>query len=135
MGHPARIFRRSAGRWPGDRVALFLVAIVGLVVGQTWLEWRDTRRQVILPDWARGLGLAGLLAAPLAAGTSFASALCEDTLGQAGRGIEAWVWLELGFLLSALGIITAAVHRKRLRMLIILSCILTAAFWFTLANS
>ncbi len=44
----------NAGVWESN-VALFVLLIVGVVVAQTWLDWRDTAKKWVLPDWAQGL--------------------------------------------------------------------------------
>src|ERR1700747_3533286 len=83
----------------GGDVALLVLLIVGVVVVQTWLEWRDTRRGWHLPQWARGLALGALVVTPLTATASFASMWYEDSLGLLGRGVGAWFWFEMGFAL------------------------------------
>jgi len=114
-------------------VALFVVMIVAVVVGQTWLDWRDAGRRWMLPEWASGLALAALLAAPLTATASFASLWYQETLGLTGSGIGAWFWFEAGFVLCAMGIVIAAARKKRLRTLLVISAILTVALWFGLS--
>ncbi len=116
-------------------MALFVLLIVGVVVSQTWLDWRDSRRQSVLPEWASGLALASILAASLAAVTSFASYWYQQTASQGGNGFSSWLWLQTGFLLCAMGIVVAAARKKRLRTLLILSGILTVAFWIGMALS
>lgn len=116
-------------------MALFVLLIVGIVVGQTWFDWRDSRRQSVLPEWASGLALASVLAASLAAVTSFASYWYQETASQGGSGFSSWLWLQMGFLLCAMGIVVAAARKKRLRTLLILSGILTVAFWIGMALS
>ena len=39
-------------------MALFILLAIALVVGQSWLEWKDTRQRSVLPEWAKGVGLA-----------------------------------------------------------------------------
>ena len=43
----------------GD-VALFVLMVAALVVAQTWLDWRDTKKDWVVPEWVKGLALAGL---------------------------------------------------------------------------
>jgi hypothetical protein len=116
-------------------VALLVLLIVGVVVGQTWMEWRDTRRGWHLPQWASGLGLAALVATPLTATASFASMWYQDSLGLLGRGIGAWFWFEMGFALCAMGIVVAATRRRRLRTLMVIAGVLTVGLWIGLALS
>jgi hypothetical protein len=116
-------------------VALLVLLIVGVVVSQTWIEWRDTRRGRHIPEWASGLGLAALVATPLTATASFASMWYQDSLGLLGRGIGAWFWFEMGFALCAMGIVVAATRRKRLRTLMVIAGVLTVGLWIGLALS
>jgi hypothetical protein len=114
-------------------VALLVLLVVAMIVGQTWMDWRETRRQRAIPEWASGLALAALVATPLTASASFASMWYQDSLGLNGNGIGAWFWFEAGFALCAMGIVIAATRKKRLRTLIILSGVLTVALWFSLS--
>jgi hypothetical protein len=116
-------------------VALFVLLIVGVVVIQTWRDWRDTRQGSAVPEWASGMGLASVLAVSLTAATSFASYWYQETVSQGGTGLSSWLWLQIAFLSGAMGIIVAAVHKKRLRTLLLLAAILTAAFWLGIAFS
>ncbi|MFZ0038558.1 MAG: hypothetical protein WAK91_14105 [Candidatus Acidiferrales bacterium] len=114
-------------------MALLVLLVVAMIVGQTWMDWHETRRQRAIPEWVSGLALAALVATPLTAGASFASMWYQDSLGLNGSGIGAWFWFEAGFALCAMGIIIAATRKKRLRTLIILSSVLTVALWFSLS--
>lgn len=111
-------------------MALFVLLVVGIVVAQTWLDWRDTQKDWVIPDWAKGMALAGLVAVSLASVSSYASVWLEDS-SQSTTGLGSRVfWPELGFLLCAMGIIIGAARRKRLRLLLLLSVVVAAAFWF-----
>jgi hypothetical protein len=44
-------------------------------------------------------------------------------------------WPELGFLLCAMGVIIVAVRKQRLRLMLLLTGILTAAFWIGMTLS
>ena len=114
-------------------MALLVLLVVALIVGQTWFDWRETRRQRVMPEWVSGLALAAFVATPLTASASFASMWYQDSLGLNGTGVGAWFWFEAGFALCAMGIVIAATRKKRLRTLIILSSLLTAALWFSLS--
>jgi hypothetical protein len=109
-------------------VALFVLIIVGVVVAQTWLDWRDARKNWVLPDWAKGVALAGALGALLTAATSSASFLMQDAAGGWVGGSRLF-WPELGFLLCAMAIVIFAVRKKRMRVLLALSALVIAAFW------
>jgi hypothetical protein len=118
-------------------VALFVLFIVGVVVVQTWLDWRDARKNWMLPEWAKGVALAGALGALLTAATSSASFLMQDAAGEwNGGGFGSGLfWGELAFLLCGMAIIIFAVRKKRLRVLFALSALLIAAFWLGVALS
>jgi hypothetical protein len=114
-------------------VAVFALLVVILVVAQTWWDWKDGHSR--LPDWAKGIGLAGVLAASLTAGASYLSSYYEESATAQGAATSSWLWLEIGFLVCALGIIVASARSKRIRMLLILSGILTVILWIGLALS
>lgn len=116
-------------------MAVFALLVVILVVAQTWLDWREGRSRVRLPDWAKGIGLASVLAASLTAAASFLSSYYEESATGQGAGTSSWLWLEIGFLLCGMGIIVASARSKRIRMLLILSGILTVVLWIGLALS
>jgi hypothetical protein len=118
-------------------VALFVLFIVGVVVAQTWLDWRDARKGWVLPEWAKGVALAGALGALLTAGISSASFLMQDAAGEwNGGGFgSGLVWPELGFMLCGLAVIIFAVRKKRMRVLLALSALLIVAFWLGMALS
>lgn len=117
-------------------MALFVLLVVGLVVAQTWLDWRDARKDWVLPDWAKGTALAGALATSLTAASSFASTWLQDV---AGKWTPAFTsrhfWPELGFLLCAMGVVVFALRRKRLLLMLLLMGILTECFFLVVALS
>jgi hypothetical protein len=120
----------------GGFMALFVLVIVGLVVAQTWFDWRDTKRDWIVPEWAKGMALAGAVAASLTAATSFASSWLQDSAAHSNNVFNAGLfWPELGFLLSAMAVIVIAVRKKRMRLMLILTAVLTAAFWIGMTIS
>jgi hypothetical protein len=118
-------------------VALFVLFIVGVVVVQTWVDWREARKGWVLPEWAKGVALAGALGALLTAGTSSASFLMQDASGEwSGGGLASRLfWPELGFLLCGMAVILFAVRKKKFRMVLALSAMLIAAFWLGMALS
>jgi hypothetical protein len=111
-------------------MALFVLVVVGLVVAQTWFDWRDAKRDWIVPEWAKGMALAGVLVASLTAATSFASSWMQDSAAHSSTVFNpSLFWPELGFLLCGMAVIVVAVRKKRLRLMLILTGVLTAAFW------
>jgi hypothetical protein len=115
--------------WEGG-VALFVLIVVGLVVGQTWLDWRDSIKGWIVPDWARGIALGGVIAVCLAAAASFASVWLRDAAAPWIGGVVSWrFWMEFGFLLAMMGLIVLASHRKRLRLVLFVVCLIAGALW------
>ncbi len=112
-------------------MAFFVLIVVGVVVAQTWLDWRDTRKRWVLPDWAKGTALAGVIAVSLAALTSFASVLIQDSAGQSETGFQSsYFWPELAFLLCMMGAIVFAVRRQRMRVLLLIALVVITVFWF-----
>ncbi len=109
-------------------MGLFVLLVVGIVVAQTWFDWRETRRGSSIPDWAKGMAMASLVAVSLAAAANYATLWIEgtDQFGLAGSRL---FWPEIGFLLSAMGVIIVAFRKKRLRWLFVLAGIVMAAFW------
>jgi len=111
-------------------VALFVLIIVGVVVAQTWADWRDSNKSWSVPDWAKGVALGGTVGISLAAAMSFASVWLRDSAAHLTGGVSSGVfWLEFGFLLAMMGIIVLATKRKRLRIFLLVACALAAAFW------
>lgn len=117
-------------------MALFVLMVVGLVVTQTWLDWRDTKKGWIVPDWAKGTALAGVLAISLTAASSFASAWIQDPTNQIGSDFSvSHMWPELAFLFCVLGIIIFTVRKRRLRLMMLLTGVVVTAFWLGMALS
>ena len=112
-------------------MALFVLILVGLVVSVTWLDFRQTRRELVIPDWAKGTALAGVIAISLTAATSFASVWIQDQTGQWNAGFGSRLfWLELLFLVCMMGLIVWGTRTKRLRLAVVLAGIAAAvAFW------
>lgn len=116
-------------------MALFVILIVGAVVAQTWVDWRDAHKQTLVPEWAKGAALASVLAVLLALASSYASAWIDGTVHFAGDGGSRAVWPEAGFLLGTLALGVAAMRSKRFRWMFIAAAILVGAIWvgFTLS--
>jgi hypothetical protein len=115
-------------------VALFVLAIVAVVVAQTWMDWRDTNRKWVVPDWAKGMALAGAVAASLTGAASFASYWIGDAASEMNDPLSSGVfWPELAFAAFALGVIIYGLKTKRLKLMLILTGVLTVAFWMGMA--
>jgi len=111
-------------------VALFVLIVVGLVAGQTWLDWRDSIKGWIAPDWAKGIALGGVMAVSLAATASFASVCLRGAAAPWTGEVVSWhFWMELGFLLAMMGIIVLAARRKHVRVILFLVCLIAGALW------
>jgi len=115
-------------------VALFVLILVGVVVAQTWVDWRDSNKASIFPDWARGVALGGAAGALITAAGSFASIWLRDSASQlTGSVTSGTFWLEFGFLLAMMGIIVIAARRRRLRIILLIACALAAVVWLGMA--
>lgn len=111
-------------------MALFILILVGVVVAQTWADWREASRKLVGPDWAKGTALAGIVAAVLTALTSFASVWIQDSGSQTGSALPSkFFWPELAFLLCMMGVIVFSVRKKRLRLMLLLVAMVFGAFW------
>ena len=115
-------------------MALFVLVLVGVVVAQTWLDWRDTKKARFVPEWAKGMALGGLLAVPLAAAAAVLSIwLRQDSAGQWSDAFNSRVfWPELVFLLAAMGVLIVAVRKRGLRFMLLLGGVVITAFWLGL---
>jgi hypothetical protein len=117
-------------------MALFVLVVVGVVVAQTWFDWRDAKKGWVLPEWAKGMALAGTVAASLTAAASFASSWLQDSAGSPRNLFNSQTfWPELGFLFCAMAVIIIAIRKKRLRLMMILTGVLIAAFWIGMTMS
>jgi hypothetical protein len=108
-------------------VALFVLVVIGIVVAQTWLDWRDTRRGWVLPEWAKGLALAAVVAISLTSATSFASSWLEGESGNWSTDLSSRrTWFELGFVVCSMGMIVLGARKKRLRVPLLMAGIAAA---------
>ncbi len=111
-------------------MALFVLILVGVVVAQTWADWRDARKKLAVPDWAKGTALAGVVAASLTAVISFASVWITDSASQSGSALPSKLfWPELAFLLCMMGVIVLSVRKKRMRLMLLFVAMVFGAFW------
>ena len=114
-------------------MALFVLVLVGLVVAQTWFDWRDTKKARAVPEWAKGMALGGLLAVPLAAAAAVFSIWLRQDTGQFSSVFSSRTfWPELLFVLSAMAVLVIAVRKKRLRFMLLLAAVVITAFWLGL---
>jgi polyferredoxin len=110
-------------------MAIFILLAIALVVGQSWLEWKDTRQRSVLPEWAKGVGLACMVAICLTAGTSFAGYWFQESMSADGTGSSPWLLLQIGLVLCGMAAIVFAVRRKKLRTVLIISGVVAAFGW------
>ena len=111
-------------------MALFVLIIVGVVVAQTWTDWRDSLKSWHFPDWAKGVALGGTVGISIAALSSFASVWLRDSAAHLTGGFDSgYFWLELAFLLGTMGVIVLAARRKRLRIALLIALALAAVVW------
>jgi hypothetical protein len=111
-------------------LTLFVLILVGVVVAQTWLDWRDAKKALVIPEWAKGMALGALIAVPLAAATSIATIWMREDSGQWTDAFSSRLfWPELLFLACAMGILVFALRKKRMRLFLLGAGVLVAAFW------
>jgi hypothetical protein len=115
-------------------VALFVLLLVGVVVAQTWFDWRDTSKARAIPEWAKGMALGGLIAVPLAAAAAVITIWVREDPTIAGGAFGSRVtWPEIAFLVFAMATIILAVRKKGLRFMLLLTGVVIAAFWLGLS--
>ncbi len=115
-------------------MALFVLVIVALVVAQTWMDWRDAKRKWVIPDWAKGMALAGAVAASLSGMASYASYWLGDPASQINDPLSSGMfWPELAFAGFAMGVIILGIKTKRLKLMLAVTGVLTVAFWMGMA--
>ncbi len=115
-------------------MALFVLIAVGIVVAQTWLDWRNSKTAWVVPDWAKGIALAAVIAISLTAAASFTSVWLQSEAGQGSSALGSGpFWMELGFLLCVMGIIAFAMRRKRARTMVLLGAVVAVALWLGVA--
>lgn len=118
-------------------MAFLVLLVVGIVVAQTWFDWRDAKSGWAIPEWMKGMALAGVCAVSLASATTFASSWLQSrgAAEQSGSTHSRLFWPELIFLVCALGIIVFGIRRKRLPLMVALTALLAAAFWIGMTFS
>jgi hypothetical protein len=117
-------------------VALLVLIIVGVVVGQTWHDWRKDKQNWVLPNWAKGAALGGVLAVSLAAVSSFASAWMQDPDSQWHDAFQSSLLLpEAGLVLAAGAALFMISRRKRVPWLLVIAGVILAGLWLGLSLS
>lgn len=123
----------AARTWENE-LGLFILIIVSVVVAQTWHDWRKSSKDWILPEWARGVALGGVLAISLAAATSFASAWIQDPATQWSDALESSVfWPQVGLVAVAGTVIFLMARKRRLPWMLLLAGLVLGAFWIGIA--
>jgi hypothetical protein len=108
-------------------VALFVLVVIGLVVAQTWLDWRETKRNRVVPDWAKGSAVAAVVAISLTSVTSFASSWLGGEAGNWSVELSSRrFWFQTGFLVCTMGLIILGARKKRLRLALFMTGIAAA---------
>jgi len=108
-------------------MALFVLIVIGLVVAQTWFDWRDTSRSWVVPNWAKGLALAAVVAISLTSATSFASSWLEGESGNWSADLSSRrMWFQIGFVICSMGLIIVGARKKRLRLALLMAGIAAA---------
>ena len=110
-------------------MALFILLIVGVVMAQTWVDWRDAHKHVRIPDWAKGTAWAGVLAVSLTLAASYASAWIQGNEHFGSGANSSLLWPEIAFLACTMGFTIAAVRNKRFRWLFVAAGILVGILW------
>ena len=111
-------------------MALFVLIVVGMIVAQTWKDWRQARSEWLFPDWAKGTALAGAIAVSLAAATAFTSVWLQDTADQwSDQFTRSSLWLQIAFLATAMFAIVMAIRKERLRLLFLGAAALVIVIW------
>ena len=111
-------------------MGLFVLIIVGVVVAQTWLDWRKSTSARVLPEWAKGIALGGVFAVSIAAMTSFATGWMQDPAAQLPTAMESRAfWPEAGLLTLVAGAIVLVARKKRMGWILLLAGLVVGAFW------
>ncbi len=115
-------------------MALFVLLLVGVVVAQTWFDWRDAAKARVVPEWAKGMAMGGLIAVPLAAAAAVITVWVREDPGIAAGAFGSRItWSEIAFLVFSMGVLFLAVRKKGYRFMLLLAGVVIAAFWLGLA--
>jgi hypothetical protein len=110
-------------------LGLFVLIIVGVVVAQTWYDWRHNSKDLVLPDWAKGVALGGVLAICLAAVTSYAIGWMQDSaVGSAASPATRVFWPQLGLVAISGTVVYLMTRKRRWHWVLLLAGLIMAAF-------
>jgi len=111
-------------------LGLFVLIIIAVVVAQTWHDWRKNSKDLVVPEWAKGLALGGVLAVSIAGLASFASAWMQDPMSQLGGILESHeIWPQIGLVAISATVILLMALKRRLPWMLLLAGMILAAFW------
>lgn len=111
-------------------MALFVLIAVGIVVTQTWLDWRASKKSWVVPDWAKGMALGGMIAVPFTALASFTTVWIQEGGNMESNALgSGFFWMKLAFLLCVMAIIAFTVRRKQSRPMVLLGAVAALALW------
>ena len=111
-------------------MGLFILIIVGIVVAQTWHDWKKNSMDWVLPEWAKGVALGGVFAITIAALTSYATAWIQDPPTQLGGMLESHAfWPQVGLVGISVAIVILMTRKRRLPWMLLLAGMILAAFW------
>jgi hypothetical protein len=112
-------------------VALFISIVVGVIVLQTWLDWRGQPHALPLPAWMGGLALGGILAPLLATGILlFEQKMAGEWAGPAESHLQ---WPQVLFVFAAMGILVFAIFKRHTRLVTVLAVLLLIGLCLSLA--
>lgn len=117
-----------ARTWEKD-LGFFVLFIVGVVVAQTWHDWKRNSKDWVLPEWMRGIALGGVIAVSIAAASSFAMGWITEPAGQSGNFLNSSMLPEMGLVVISATTILLLARKRRMPWLILLGGMVLAAFW------
>jgi len=121
------------GSWEGH-LALVVLLIVGVVVAQTWHDWRVSSGDWVVPEWAKGVALGGVFAVSLAAVSAFASAWLQDPASEWGTAFESRVfWPQLALVIFAAAVVFLLARKRSLPWMLLIAGLVICAFWIGMA--
>ncbi len=124
----AGLATQSSRTWE-KHLGFFVLIIIAVVVAQTWHDWRKSSKDLVLPEWAKGLALGGVLAISTAGLASFASTWMQDPTNQLGGILESHqFWPEAGLVAISAAVILLMARERRLPWMLLLAGMLVAAF-------
>lgn len=111
-------------------MGLLVLVIIGIVVAQTWYDWRKNSKDWVLPEWVRGVALGGVLAVSTAGLSSFAAGWIGEPHAQLGGMLTSHtLWPQVGLVAVSATVILLMARQRRLPWLLLLAGMVLAAFW------